>query len=1104
MADTPSVAQAQDQVNSAQDALTKANQDVSYRTTVFNSLDSDLHIAADKAAGKTADSPEAKYYNGLQAQWQTASNNLSAAQANAITASNNLTAAQQNLTTAQQTASAASSQTAGDAATTNTDPATQNTGTDSGDRNDPVTGDEEANQTDNNDDSTSPVPAVGTNLFAQYVPSSSDVSNVPTPLVLGAPAPTVPGQRVGGPTDPNENILDSYASYTYGLTLHVLTKDDYNTLVQTPTDFTPTKTLISSASRYQNSRDPEFNVDFYFDDFKLETVIGQNATNRGTNAITMSFTIIEPYGMTLLDRIINVNNTGLNGKNYLDMPYLLELNFFGADDSGQLSEISAHTKWFPIKFISFKIKASTKGSEYAIEAIPFNHVANLDSIQSLKTRMEITAKTVAEYFAYELDADSAASVKDADNDDTKRQEKIKAAAEDTKARQEAANKAAADYNRQQEEQPFDPEGTGSQNYGDQAVRKPEKVKPTDPGVSDKPISIKTKSFAAAYNAWNQVEVKRGTFEVADEINFVFVDHDIENSSIVDPKKNSSRKVGETDAATNAKSTGDNKDAAPAATADFQTTVRSLDAGTSINDIVNLALTNSKWWQDQTVDSATQNASSNNSSSNQPSSSSDNTPLRMWKIVPSVILKDFDHKRNEWGKIITFYVNSYDVHQQDDDRMKKAAPPNPVKIYNYTYTGHNKSILSFELDFNTLYYNQINADRGNGSAATGPSQDSDEKNNNDKTSYDNDKGRIDQTIKKGNSGTAQTTAGGSINSSKAQNAASAAESRYTSAGGDMITLDLTILGDPEFIKQDDLFLTPANAGDDPKYAGNSGSLKMDESEIFCYVTFRTPTDFNQSTGLYDLDSSNKYAVSEFSGYYQVNTVSSEFKSGKFIQILHMYRVKKQEVVNKSNTQDPAPADNQRNQDTTNMPADNPAVSAGDVAAPVDTPPPQEQTPPAAEAETPAPEAQPPAGELVASDENPFADQEDQNLAKVADTAPTVSVDEATSSDGNTVPVQSIDVKAATDATNAQDATTQITALSNANLDLQVQNAMLTQQNSILQQQGNLEQVFANKDIIAKNQATEKANADKAFELARKYKLDIATGTTVTGDSYIKLG
>ena len=884
--------------------------------------------------------------------------------------------------------------TAGDAATTNTNPETQNTGTDSGNPDAPVSAEETANQSDTNDASTSPVPAVGTNLFAQYVPSASDVSTKPAPVVVGSTAPTVPGQRVGRLSDPTENILDSYASYTYGLTLHVLTKDDYNTLVQTPTNFTPTKTLISSASRYQSSRDPEFNVDFYFDDFKLETIIGQNATNRGTNAITLNFTIIEPYGMTLLDRIINVNNTGLNGKNYLDMPYLLELNFFGADDSGKLSEISAHTKWFPIKFISFKIKATTKGSEYAIEAIPFNHVANLDSIQSLKTRMEVTAKTVAEYFAYELDADSAASVKNASNDDTVRQEKIKAAAADTQARQEAANKKAAEG---------DQSGAGeidSAVNGNPGVRTPEKVTPTDPGVPFTPVSINTKSFAAAYNAWNQVEVKRGTFEVADEIQFVFRDTAIGDSSIVDPKKNSSRKVGETDAATNAKSTGDNKDAAPAVTADFQTTVRSLDAGTSINDIVNLALTNSKWWQEQTIDSATQNASSNNTSSNQPSSSTDNTPLRMWKIVPSVILKEFDHKRNEWGKIITFYVDSYDVHQQDDDRMKKAAPPNPVKTYNYTYTGHNKAILNFELDFNTLYYNQINADRGNGSAATGPSQDSDEKNNNDKTSYDNDKGRIDQTIKKGNSGTAQTTAGGSINTSVAQNAASAAESRYTSAGGDMITLDLTILGDPEFIKQDDLFLNPATVGDDPKYAGTTGSLKMDESEIFCYVTFRTPSDFNQATGLYDLDSSNKYTVSEFSGYYQINTVSNEFKNGKFTQVLHMYRVKKQEVVNKSNTQDTAPKDNQRNQDTTNMPADNPAVSSNDTAKPVDTPPQQEQTTAAA----PETVVQPPAGELVATTENPFANQEDQNLAAVTESGPTFTVSEATSSDGNTVPIQ----------------------------------------------------------------------------------------------------
>ena len=888
--------------------------------------------------------------------------------------------------------------TAGDAVTDNTDPATQNTGTDSGNPDDPVTSEEAANQTDNNDASESPVPAVGTNLFAQYVPSASDVSTAPAPLVVGAPTPTVPGQRVGkSQSDPYENILDSYSSYTYGLTLHVLNKDDYNTLVQNPEDFTPTQTLISSAARYQSTRDPEFNVDFYFDDFKLETIIGQNATNRGTNAITLNFTIIEPYGMTLLDRIINVNNTALNGKNYTDMPYLLELNFFGADDTGKLSEISTHTKWFPIKFISFKIKATTKGSEYAIEAIPFNFVANLDTIQSLKTRMEVTAKTVAEYFAYELDADSAAAVKTADNDDTKRQEKIKTAAADTQARQEAANKRVTEGDQSGANE------LDSAVNGNSGVRTPEKVTPTDPGVPTTPISIKTKSFAAAYNAWNQVEVKRGTFEVADEIKFVFQDPEIANSSIVDPKKNSSRKVGETDAATNAKSTGDNKDAAPAATADFQTTIRSLDAGTSINDIINLALTNSQWWQDQTVDSSTQNASSDNRSSSQPSSSSNNTPLKMWKIIPSVILKDFDHKRNEWGRIITFYINSYDVHQQDDDRMKKSAPPNPVKTYNYTYTGHNKAVLSFELDFNTLYYNQINGDRGNGSAATGPAQKTDEANNNDKTSYDDDKGRIDQTVKKGTSGTAQTTAGGAIGTSRANNASSAAESRYTSAGGDMITLDLTILGDPEFIKQDDLLYNPSTVGDDPKYVGNSGSLKMDESEIFCYVTFRTPSDFNDKTGLYDLDSSNKYTVSEFSGYYQINTVSNEFKNGKFTQVLHCYRVKKQEVINKSNTADPAPKDNQRNQDATNQPKDNTAVSAADVDKPVNPDPVQAQTLPTPEA---AVGTNLFAGQLPIppSDTSPSTDREDQGYAEVADTAPTLTVDEATSADGNTVPIQ----------------------------------------------------------------------------------------------------
>ena len=128
----------------------------------------------------------------------------------------------------------ASSETAGDAAGPNTDPATQNTGTDSTDRSEPVTQEEQKNQDDNNDsgnDTTTPALTPKT-----VVESKSDVSQTP------------PATQVAGPkskdTASSDNPLDAYPSYTYGLSLHVLTREDYNNMVKNPYDFTPTKTCL--------------------------------------------------------------------------------------------------------------------------------------------------------------------------------------------------------------------------------------------------------------------------------------------------------------------------------------------------------------------------------------------------------------------------------------------------------------------------------------------------------------------------------------------------------------------------------------------------------------------------------------------------------------------------------------------------------------------------------------------------------------------------------------------------------------------------------------------------------------------------------------------
>ena len=821
-------------------------------------------------------------------------------------------------------------------------------------------------------------------------------------------AKNIVNKQVGGTAaktySPRPNPLDDYLSYTYGITLHVLTKDDYNKMVASPFNFTPTKTLISSAGRYGSTdfvstgprsfktvgRDPAFKEDFYFENFKMETVVGLNANTRGTNAITMEFTIVEPYGMTLLDRIMDVNNTGLNGKNYLDMPYLLEINFFGSDDSGKLHKIAEHTKWIPIKLLGMKIKASVKGAEYAIQAVPFNHAANLETVQAIKTRMHISGSTIADYFAG-TDKNSSDAAVAAFNEDTQRQEKKAVPAQDLT--NQADNSGAGELD--------------SQVNGNPGVREPEKA--TDKTQSQEPIVVNAKSFVAAYNAWFEAEQKKGSIEFADQIAFKFED-EILNSSIVDAKKNSVRRINETDSNTNAKSKDND-----AVTANFDSVVHDLDPGTTINDVINNVIPQSKFFLDQTIDAATGKKESQEKAKDGETIKQQAKPFKMWKTVPTITLGKFDNKRNQWSKTITFNVGTYTAYQTRDDRLPKSPPPNPVKRYDYFYTGHNSSVINFDIDFNALYYTAHEVDRGATSAGAGPKQINQEEQNSDKVSKNKDPRKIDQTVNVSQSGNQSTSAGGATSRPEVLNAKSALQSIYTSSAGDMINLQMQIIGDPEFIKQDDLFISPQviKSSGIPSDPGNplvpgTTSIDMDSTEVYCWVTFRTPSDFNDTNGRYNLNSENKYAVSEFSGFYRLITVTSEFRGGKFTQTLNMVRQPDQDPVNVSiarpdvkSSGDTARESKNSQEAVEQQQTDNPAVPDKDVNPAVDASTP-DQSNPAIEAArgpdgdgntTPAPTLAQTNSSILSAITARNSDSAPPNtLASVAKSAPTFSVEE----------------------------------------------------------------------------------------------------------------
>jgi hypothetical protein len=206
-----------------------------------------------------------------------------------------------------------------------------------------------------------------------------------------------------------------------------------------------------------------------------------------------------------------------------------------------------------------------------------------------------------------------------------------------------------------------------------------------------------------------------------------------------------------------------------------------------------------------------------------------------------------------------------------------------------YTGLNQSILDFSIDFDSMFFTVLTADAAKGESIKVQAAGTVE-NNADTTSTDTDK-KASIAINKYKNVSAQADSANTTNATQDKKTIDANDlhkSMMSSSRGDMINVKLKISGDPEFIKQDDLFFNPSNMvaqGQDLAIDKHS-SLTMDTQEIFALLEFRTPSDLNQDTGLMDFET---YSTSVFSGIYRIITIENSFDKGQFTQSLDLVRL-----------------------------------------------------------------------------------------------------------------------------------------------------------------------------------------------------------------------
>ena len=673
--------------------------------------------------------------------------------------------------------------------------------------------------------------------------------------------------------DPIPNPLLAYPSYTYGLSLALLTVKEYNDIVSDVKNYQSNRVIIASAGRWNNDegvsmfkRAPFFAEDFYFDNLDMTTVIGLNDQSRATNTINLKFSIIEPYGVTLLNRILDLS-ADIKSLNYVAQPYLLQIDFFGMNDAGEIvGIIPDQTKRIPIRILKMDIKASAKGAEYQMEASPFNHSAwDLSSVGT-PANFEITAGTLESFLQSTVEETAFADAK------TQREGLIGKNGQF----QQAANGTLTVRGGTGEVVPLTAIGNASAESTN--------------SLRGKDAFYKVKSYGGAISAYYADLASREKTTIADKYYFK-VHPDI----IKDGGSQFNLNIETLSTAQTPMANQENRMAirGTPGSLDHGLRVFAINTGTSIDQVVAFAMRHTKYLQGQ-VKPVSQFKTDEEYKKYLAEQA--NEPLKWYKVVPTIKLGEYNITQETWAREITYHILPYTVYNTKTREGPQGTWTEPCKLHNYWYTGKNNDVLDFNVEFNALYYTAVTAYRENLSKTRNLLED------------DTVDAKITPASREANAimplgkkkvveNSQQHSSSGAV-TIEAIALADVEASLYTTAGGDMLQAKLKIIGDPQYIKQDDLFYPPEmitlpeqvdGTGIEPRLIAN-GSLRMDQGEIYVQITVKSPSDIDEATGLMKFDS--KYSTSLFSGMYRVLKVESHFTGGKFEQTLDVVRLPRQ--------------------------------------------------------------------------------------------------------------------------------------------------------------------------------------------------------------------
>lgn len=621
------------------------------------------------------------------------------------------------------------------------------------------------------------------------------------------------------------------------------------------------------STAYTSAANPGGKFEYYIDNVEIESIMSFNKKSKGTNSTNISFTVFEPYSMGLFLQSMQIAAKENGYKNYIAAPFLLTIQFIGYDSDGNAVPVNdVLDRHIPLKISNATMDVKASGCEYQVEAYPWNEQALTDMNNLLKEDMNVSGKDVGE-----LLQSGKNSLQYWIN--TKLQDVAK-----------TTNEPGRSSATPDEVVIIFPKVRDSANselgkvVGDKAQSLITNLKSQ---ISSAPGGIIGNAGTQANNSIeSKLTLTRGAnallIQTPDSMNEIgkslmgFTNNTGGDSPVVDRNKTQpdpSKPVIRQSNAYDPKSKS----------------FRFPQNTSIVNAITEIVLMSEYCKQSVTA----------------PSNS---RGMKKWFRIETQVYElkptQTNESRARVPKLLVYRVVPYYVHESrfaaptSEPKGYEKLKKDICKEYNYIYTGKNVDILNFNIRLEAGFYTTVYADKNAYSPATQQNKGAGvEKGGapstglNPGSAQDAGTGNAmqgTQPVRDKNSG------GGPADDFRSLIAKNFQEALLNSPA-DLITAELEIMGDPYYIADSGM----GNFSDKPANfnLNSNGSMNYQSGEVDILINFRTPVDYDPSTGFADFGSSQK--VEGFSGLYQVTMVKNSFRGSKFSQVLDLVRRRNQE-------------------------------------------------------------------------------------------------------------------------------------------------------------------------------------------------------------------